>query len=41
MDGSDDDHRERGVSEQAGAIMADIPNYANTQPVIQIGELRT
>jgi uncharacterized protein (TIGR02118 family) len=25
---------------QAGAIMADMPNYTNTQPVIQIGELR-
>lgn len=24
----------------AAAIMADIPNYTNTQPVIQIGELR-
>jgi uncharacterized protein (TIGR02118 family) len=25
---------------QAEAIMADMPNYTNTQPVIQIGELR-
>ncbi len=24
----------------AGAIMADIPNYTSTQPVIQIAELR-
>jgi uncharacterized protein (TIGR02118 family) len=24
----------------AAAIMADTPNYTNTQPVIQIGELR-
>ncbi len=24
----------------AAAIMADVPNYTNTQPVIQIGEVR-